>query len=178
LKLGRLIEEHAQALREMNEAIHATLKLRDRSPDHRSAWSDACDCFHRAYDQLAFPGGLSDGLRRLSEGDATAVEAAVAFLEADPWFFRSGYIKADLIRYLKRLPLTDSQLARLRSVVLRRIAGPDRREFRSYAQLAPHVSTPGFEQAVRDATASDEPGVARRARWVLQALQGGATRAT
>jgi hypothetical protein len=173
-----LIDEHAQALREMNEEIQSTFKLRDRSPDHRSAWSKACERFHRTYDQLAFPGGLSDGLRRLSEADASVVDTAITFLEVDPWFFRSGYIKTDLIRYLKRTPLTDSQLERLRSVVLARIAGPDRREFRSYAQLASHLSTPEFERAVRDATTSDDSGVARRARWVLQALHKDSSRAT
>ena len=171
MKPLRLIDENARILREMHEEIHRTFELRERSSADRSAWSEACARFHREYDRLAFPGGLSEGLRRLSEADPIAVESAVRFLEADPWFFRSGYIKADLIRHLKRCSLEESQLERLRSVVLARIAGPGRREFRAYAQLARRMATREFERAVGEAEVSGDPGTAQRARWVLRVLR-------
>ena len=46
----------------------------------------------------------------------------MSFLEVDPYFFRSGYIKADLLRHLKRAPLTRSQEQRLRNVILARLS--------------------------------------------------------
>jgi hypothetical protein len=36
----------------------------------------------------------------LKERNSSGLATAVRFLEADPWFFRSGYTKAELIRYL------------------------------------------------------------------------------
>jgi hypothetical protein len=38
-------------------------------------------------------------------GLTEAIEIAIQFLEVDPYFFRSGYIKTDLLRRLKRAPL-------------------------------------------------------------------------
>lgn len=54
------------------------------------AWIEACRQFHLSYDQLAFPGGLGESMRRLIEKDPVTIESAVQFLEADPMFFRSG----------------------------------------------------------------------------------------
>jgi hypothetical protein len=40
-------------------------------------------------------------------------------LEADPYFDRSGYVKADLLRIMKGLPLDPEQTVRLRAVCRR-----------------------------------------------------------
>ena len=73
-------------------------------------------CLFAKYDQLAFPGGLTKQFELLEAGDPEAIEMAVRYLEADPWYFRSGYYKADMLRFLRKHPLSDDQSARLRAL--------------------------------------------------------------
>jgi len=90
--------------------------------------------------------------------------------EVDPWFFRSGYIKAELVKHLSRFPLSNDQCKRLRSVILRKIHGRDVREFRSYCRLAAVVADHVFVQAVAELAASSDPLASRHAGWVLKYL--------
>jgi hypothetical protein len=107
------------------------------------AWHSAADSFCGAIQAAYYPGFWED-FERLREGDASALETAIQFLEADPWFHRSGYAKEYLIRFVKRCELTDEQAARLRQVVMHAIETRDRREFRRYCRLAARVSSPEF----------------------------------
>jgi hypothetical protein len=67
--------------------------------------------FHARYDLLAFPGGYAsrEVRARILNGDFAAIEAAICFLEVRPYFFRSGYMFKDLLRALKRAPLTQEE---------------------------------------------------------------------
>ncbi len=125
---------------------------------------------HASYDRLAFPGGLERQLELLKAQDTEAIEMAVRFLEADPWFFRSGYIKAELLGRLRTAPLNDDQLERLRRIVLDRIDGPGRREFRRYARFARRLDTPDFRAAVSDRVHSGDARTSRHATWVWALL--------
>jgi hypothetical protein len=102
-------QKNAARLRALHEAIHKTYELRDKSPRHRQAWSDACEEFHHSYDALAFPGGLRYQIERLKAGHADAVELAIQFLEENPMFHRSGYLKEEFIAIIKRAALTESR---------------------------------------------------------------------
>jgi hypothetical protein len=165
-----IFDHNAKLLRELKKSIEASVAHRDVDDDHRSSWLEACHRFHESFDKLAFPGGLERQFRLLREHDSDAIEMAIRFLEADPWFFRSGYIKQELIAHLRRVRLTDNQQERLRTVILDRIEGEDRREFRRYCQLARLLETPAFREAVLSRVESRNTRVARHARWVLQAL--------
>jgi hypothetical protein len=87
---------------------------------------------------------------------------AVRFLEADPRFFRSGYIKADLIRHVRKAQLSNDQRIRLRRVILIRIQGQDAREFRSYCHLARAVADADFERQVVEFAASPVSSISRK----------------
>jgi len=126
--------------------------------------------YFRRYDQLAFPGGLERGLKLLAADDPVAVESAVTFLEVNPMFHRSGYVKADLLRFLKRASLSKTQRSRLRAVVLARVADRDSREFRHYTRLAAHLDHPELSAALHKLQKSPDPRTARHATWVLQAI--------
>jgi len=168
--MSNIIESNAARIQELNEAIKSAYKKRSEGPRQMQQWRDACRIFHESYDSLAFPGGLNKAMTSLKKKDPAAVEMAIKFLEADPWFFRSGYIKQEVIRHLKAAPLTAGQQIRLRYVILARIQGRDTREFRSYCRLAPFVTNPSFEEQVADLAASRTPLVSRHAKWVLAIL--------
>lgn len=130
-KRVKQILANAQRLNELKQKIKETLENRDND---REAWSKACETFHAAFDTLAFPGGLERGIERLRQKEPGAVEDAIAFLKADPHFFRSGYIKEKIIRLLKRVELTAAQRNEIREIIQRAFEGrtPARilREFR------------------------------------------------
>ena len=63
-------------------------------------------------------------LTRLREGsDGSAVEVALAFLEEDPWYFRSGYHRNRIVGALADAPLSGRALERARAVVLGTVDG-------------------------------------------------------
>ncbi len=158
-----LIEKNTKAL----VALHNGLK--HPGPEDQDRSITITQYFQR-YDQLAFPGGLERGLALLAAGDAKVIESAVTFLEVDPLFHRSGYIKADLLRHLKRVQLSEDQKSRLRKVVIARVQGPDSREFRHYARIAPVITDVSLRNALQVSRDSTDPVEARHAKWILQAL--------
>lgn len=88
-------------LRRLNERIKTTVLSRGNSSKEKSQWEQACVEFHRKFDRLVFLGG-SEMFNRVRQNDPAALEAAVRFLEADPYHFRSGYLKDYLWRWLPR----------------------------------------------------------------------------
>jgi predicted Rdx family selenoprotein len=60
-------------------------------------------------------------------GDSFATEAAICFLEARPYFFRSGYMFSDIMRKIKRVPLTPEQAGRLELVIARQALWSEKR---------------------------------------------------
>ena len=161
-----MIETNVAALEKLKAVAESAYQKWRKDATNLQEWWEAIDQFYR----LAFPGGLGHGLKSLAANDLNAIESAVCVLEVDPWFFRSGYIKAELVKQLSRVPLSDDQRGRLRSVILQRIRGRDIREFRSYCRLAPIVADQMFVQAVADLAASSEPLASRHAGWVLTYL--------
>lgn len=96
--------------------LHTLARLQWRYPDDGAAWDawrEATVAWREAIDG-AYPPGFWDAYARLRDRDPAGLETAIAFLEADPWFFRSGYVKAVLIRYINRLGLLPGQRAAAR----------------------------------------------------------------
>src|SRR6266850_1169441 len=107
-RYGEIIEAGARRIRELHERTRETFRGRDTT-EGRKAWEAASAEFHAAYDALAFPGGYEPGLRRIEQGDAEAIEAALVFLELRPYFSRSQYMRKKFIRLLKHAVLTADQ---------------------------------------------------------------------
>ena len=118
----------------------------------------------------AYPPSFNQDLVRLEEGDPSGLESVVAFLEADPIFYGTGYLKEALSRLLRDVELPMIYVQRLQRVVLSIVDRRDGREFRAFCRLARKVDAPELREQLTRRLAHDDPNVRRRARWVLEAL--------
>jgi hypothetical protein len=166
-----IFEINATKISELHQAVLNTLKYRDKGPEYKRKWQEAAKQFQDNYDSLAFPGGLTYQEELLRQNDSEAIEGAIKFLEADPWFYRSGYIKEKFSRLLKRVSLTHEQSVRLRKVLLAKVDTETGREFRSYCRLARVIETQAFRQELEERLQSLDEGVVLRAKWMLAALK-------
>lgn len=142
---------------------------RDESPTAYAAWSAAVEAWHKAFDSM-YPTEFYESLRQIPSGSAKAMDEAITFLEADPWCFRSGYVKAAIVRRLGSMVIGDDNQRRLRKVIMQVIEAGDRREFRWYARLGRRLDGVELRQALIQCLASTQAGVRRRALWILEAL--------
>lgn len=156
------IERNAERLRVLHLEIHKTFQERPHGKAHQAA----CEAFHDAFDQLAFPGGLANGLEKLKARDPDTIEDALQFLECDPFFHRSGYIKEKLIRRLKHCELTEPQRKRAINLILRGIDRGFGKEFWEYSRLAGVLYSPRFLALIKRRT-TGRPQSTRRAIAVL-----------
>ncbi|MGA9980546.1 MAG: hypothetical protein WBQ08_18140 [Candidatus Sulfotelmatobacter sp.] len=166
-----VFEANAAELEKLRERVDDMFRERSKSPEHTAAWQEAARAFSTEYDKLAFPGGLSREFELLRAGDATAIEMAIRFLDANPRFFRSGYYKVDILKLLRKHPLSDEQCDRMRKVILERVRDRPVREMRAYARFAPKVSTPQFEAEMANISENANCHAARHAQWVIDCLK-------
>ena len=164
-----VLRARGQEAESARRAIREAWSHRDESPEALQRWLDSIAEFRAAVDR-AWPSGFWAAFERLPSGDPAAIESATLFLEADPWFFRSGYVKAELIRRLNRVPLAPEIEERLRGVVLDVARARDRREYRAYCRLARKVRSTALRAQLEMLVASTDDAVRRRARWMLAAI--------
>jgi hypothetical protein len=166
-----VFKSNAAEFTRLHQRLMETVRHRNESKERFVAWQEASAVLLASYDRLSFPGGLARELALLKVGNSEAIELAVRYLEADPWHFRTGYNKEDIIRQLRKHPLTEDQCARLRMVILNRVHGRPVREMRSYARLASNVSSPEFEAELMNIATNSSDSSARHANWVLESLK-------
>jgi hypothetical protein len=92
------------------------------------------------------------------------------FLEVDPWFFRSGYLKQKLLRALKGAVLTPDEVVRLTDVFLVVVDSRDRREFKEYCRLAAKVGATELRNGLTARLEASDEQVRRRAIEMLHYL--------
>lgn len=107
-------------------------------------------------------------LEQLRAGDASGVPWAIAFLEADPWFFRSGYMKGNYARLLRRFELSTNQRERLRAAILNNLHKGGRLEFGEVRRLARRLDTADFRKRVAKYLDHPDPGTRERAQLILE----------
>lgn len=142
----------------------------DLADSGTKAWLAAVSRFRASID-AAYPHEFWDDYDRLRRNDWSGLESAIRFLEADPFFFRSGYVKARLLRLVKRAPLDKAQTKRLRAVCLAAVDGRDRREFRFYCRLAMRLDDSILRVSLQERLGRPDEGVRRRAGWMRDALR-------
>lgn len=68
--------------------------------------------------------------------DPAKLDLLLRFLEEDPFFFRSGYVKEKALGRIGKFPLSDEDRQRIANIVLRAVDTVGRREFGRQANLA------------------------------------------
>jgi hypothetical protein len=106
-------------------------------------------------------------------GDEDAVWAAIAFLDADPYLFRSGYMKRRLLKDLRRIALTREQQEMLADIALRLIDFGPRGVgyFAEFAKLVATIATGPTVGALQARLSGTDPRVMTRARFVLNEIR-------
>ena len=108
-------------------------------------------------------------LAALSAGDADAKESAIKYLEFDPYYFRSGYIKSKLLVRLKHIKLTASEIRRLQKVVCNAIVSRQPKcEFKYYAGLLKNIGSPEFHLQLEKLSIPALPYLQERKNRCLQ----------
>lgn len=148
---ARIISEYLRGQADLPEAD--ALRL-----EYRRAWADL------------YTEEFLEQVERLREGDASGVEAAIAYLEADPWHFRSGYLKQTLARHVRRVPLTERQADRLREAILNAWRKGPREDLKEYIRLAKALDSPPFREKLRELSNDLDPGTGLRAERALVAM--------
>ena len=130
----------------------------------------------RYYEQLDIDSWVAELGRGLSRGDTESTEAALTFLERDPYFFRSGYARERVARRLAQAELTADQKARARTVVLSTVDGERHCPLSGAGRLARAVSDNSLRRELRARLHDPDPAVARRAlRMVVNVRKPGLT---
>jgi len=162
----------AARAREAQELVHEAFRIYGRQQNkdkERELWLQAVDNFNCAISE-AYPPGFWKAYEQLKVKDIEGLEIAITFLENDPWFFRSGYVKQELITLICRLPITSKQQKRLASVVFKAIHSRDRREFRMYCKLARRIVSDEMRREIKAIVDGSTGDTGRRAQWVWDAL--------
>jgi hypothetical protein len=164
------IRENTRELVRLNERIHETVRFRSRSEADRDEWGKACEEFHRRFDDLIFPGG-SERWEAFLRRDPAEVNSAVAFLEVDPWFFRSGYLKQIIWDRLKRTYLNSEQMVRLERVAQAYLHKRVQREFWHMVRFFRVRGSVTFWELMGSLAKTKSGEVSLKAHWMLLAKQ-------
>jgi hypothetical protein len=107
----------------------------------------------------------------LATGEATAIDRALAFLEDDPYFFRSGYARQRIARKLASSPLDEPQRQRARRIVMGWVDGQFHPGRAGAVRLARAVADNSMRRALLGRLRGDDSDVARRSLYALSSVK-------
>jgi len=167
------VKARAAEVESLDEALDRAYAARDGSAAANTAWAEAAAAFRSALD--AFYAPYDEVLGGVRAGQSGAIEQATKYLVADPWCFRSGYLKAELMHALANTSLPKGVITPLREVVLHRIAHPQPRLLRYAAQLAANLWDQDFEAQITrfevEGSAQERQAAARLAAGARQRIR-------
>lgn len=153
-----------------DQLIHKTFSGRKNSQEAWSTWENACLDFHNTTLATDFLWSRETQLN-IRSGNRESIDDALLFLEVDPWYFRSGYLKETLIDSLKNAPLTDDDKSRIRNIIISIASGRNRREFRRFCKLAIKVTSDDFEQMLDQLARIHDSESSGKFSYLLQYLR-------
>jgi hypothetical protein len=137
--------------------------------DERIEHSSRVAWFHELMTALYSP--VYVALSDARHGETAHIETLIRFLEADPYCYRSGYMKADIINAITRLSLTDGDRLRLGKILLDVLGRPTKREFRRYIRLAKYLDSDDLRATLAKIAGNRGSDASRHATWILTELQ-------
>lgn len=175
--IGTIKREVAEWIR-LIQVMHRGPDERDQNMAARFEWERAraaFDSFHLehryGWDNKVLSNRWDEYIARSIRVEPSSLEFAIAFLELDPWFFRSGYIKARFLENVKKASLSETQRSRLNDVLHDAVRNRSGREFRRYCRLAGRIADKALIDDLRQL--SMETGAqASRARMMLELAVG------
>ncbi len=163
------IRELAASVNRLHAALNRAAAQR-RDPRGLVAYEQALAAWH-AYRHEVLRLWDPEVQAHIRAGEGPWRHVALTFLEAGPWFFRSGYLSARLCRVLKQSALTPEEQQRVRQILLAAITQRRSEEFRAYVRLAIRVADLPLYEALTTACKHPEPLVRTRAGWMRNALR-------
>jgi hypothetical protein len=154
----------------LSEQVHQTFALRDLSTENWARWQRACLEFN-AFDHALLQLWKPDVLHEIAGTRGQWREIAFQFLELDPWFFRSGYLKGKIARAFKAAALAPDEIERLSRILLAIVDSHPRQEFREFCRLAVRVLSPGLVEELSSRAKGSDPGIRARATRMLSSLE-------
>ena len=168
--------KRASEAREADAVVRATFAAMvdrtDQADPRTKAWLSA-----RAEAAIVYARVYAGSLRSFAAGEIGENEVGTGdlldFLEADPYFFGSGYMKEKALTLLKRRRLTPSLRNRLLGVILDSTQRPQRREFVYYCQAAREIGAEELRVPLLELEKSSDAPQSRKASMLLAALKPG-----
>lgn len=174
-------EDRAEILDHAAKMEQASLRVRATAPHRQdlsgfAEWSEAAGWWHETLAAI-YPRSFMQAIEAVRAGDRSGFEPVVRFLEADPWCFRSGYVKEGIISALAHLELSEPEKERLRPVVITFVDYPKpRRELRAYVNLSRRISNPQLLAALNERLSGENPVARFNARAIIDGELHGAPR--
>lgn len=167
-------QRREQEARAAHEALHSAVEMArnyHNDPSIQAVRQKAVDAYHRAQ-EAAYPPGFWEDVAKVRAGDAAGLETVIRFLEADPYFFGSGHVKENLLRYLKKFTFSPADRTRLEAVIVSVVRRHNHAEFTEYRRLARHLDSPALRTQLAECLQSDDQAVSWRARWMVAGIDG------
>lgn len=165
----KVIRQEAETMNTLHSTVHKTASKRGLSKSHKDLWYQACADFHSyksSIDNL-----MEEAMSASVYTDKELQEFVVCFLEEDPMFFRSGYIKEELLRRIKRSDIKEALKVRLRHVLIDAVKNRPNREFKCYCQLAACIADKKLASDLRPIMDSHDSAIASRAKLMLSYIE-------
>lgn len=164
-KIQDLIRSEAHTMFVLHQRVHETYEKRQKDS---GAWKNACDKFHSYVSAL--DSYIDEIYNQKVLADDRIIEFSISFLEINPMFFRSGYIKEEVIRKIRRSHLDGDQIERIRNVILNAVKCRGTREYRRYCRLMLAFGSDELAKEIEYLTNSNQGPVRSRAKMMINCL--------
>ncbi|CAJ61018.1 MULTISPECIES: hypothetical protein [Frankia] len=131
------IATDAQALEGLRAEVRTLCALRNLDQESWRRWEQKAGLFKASVRDYYAP--FEAAAAALRAGAPTELETAVLFLEADPWCFRSGYMKSKLMSRIANSVDIEAYRSRLQNIVVCLVRNPQPRLLRPTVRLAAAV---------------------------------------